>query len=116
MGGWAGQGWAGHLGSRALGWPADNSAACKPSDSAGKAVDALLNSQVNWRSTAAVHFLIPPMSAGKAVDALLNFETVTLCGNSGLEVRQYDTTLTQYQVGTECCVCCVTWQLSRRWG
>lgn len=34
---------------------------------------------------------------GKAVDALLNFETVTLCGNSGLEVRQYDTTLTQYQ-------------------
>lgn len=32
------------------------------------------------------------------MDALLNFETVTLCGNSGLEVRQYDTTLTQYQV------------------
>jgi len=50
------------------------------------------------------------------VDVLLNFETVTLCGNSGLEVRQYDTTLTQYQVGTACCVCCVMWQLSRRWG
>ncbi|EFN53974.1 hypothetical protein CHLNCDRAFT_7051, partial [Chlorella variabilis] len=36
---------------------------------------------------------------GKAVDALLNFETVKLFGNSGLEVRQYDTSLTAYQVG-----------------
>ncbi|KAL4423145.1 hypothetical protein ABPG77_007798 [Micractinium sp. CCAP 211/92] len=34
---------------------------------------------------------------GKAVDAFLNFETVKLFGNSMLEVRQYDTSLTAYQ-------------------
>lgn len=32
------------------------------------------------------------------MDALLNFETVALFGNGPLEVRQYDTSLTQYQV------------------
>lgn len=37
------------------------------------------------------------MCAGKAVDAFLNFETVKLFGNSNLEVRQYDTSLTAYQ-------------------
>ena len=33
------------------------------------------------------------------MDALLNFETVALCGNGGLEVRQYDSSLSAYQVG-----------------
>lgn len=48
--------------------------------------------------------VVLPSLAGKAVDALLNFETVTLCGNSELETRQYDTTLTQYQVRAARCV------------
>ena len=44
------------------------------------------------------------------MDALLNYETVALCGNGPLEVRQYDTSLTQYQVraaGQKLAVCWV---------
>ena len=46
---------------------------------------------------------------GKAVDALLNYETVSLYGNEGLEVRQYDASLTQYQVREGGGVWCWWW-------
>jgi len=37
------------------------------------------------------------LSSAKAVDAMLNYETVTSCGNVGLECKQYDGLLRQYQ-------------------